>query len=480
MVNLFLWKRIDIVMDRSGDSGRWNSVEGYPRPVVTVVLMAINLALFWLMELGGGSERSSVLELFGAQDRALVWQGDYYRLLSAMFLHIGYVHILSNLLALYLLGSIIEPFYGPRRFILIYLLSGLAGNAVSQLFLDGLSAGASGAILGLSGALLSRVSAIKGHVPEQSRRFFFFVLLFLIGLDVVLGFTMTHVNNAAHVGGLIGGYWLSYAMVQRASARRWKRRWGTVAAGLFGLAFAGTLLAGFFPLWDARYLLAQANVLLRQNKIERAVPYIERALERDPKIRRPYYKILAQYYYLAEQPEKALRYGRRAAAGDPGDANIHEWLERSYERLGQSRAADQERKTVLRLRAQMVALHPGSAVHLNNLSYALAERRLLLDQALDLALEANELTGSRDPIYIDTLAWVLYQMGRYEEAARLMRPVAKAFDEPVYDYHLGAILIARGETEQGRKAIERAIADGLDWWNRRDAERLLHRLKPTA
>jgi len=458
---------------------RDRGTEPYPRPVITLALMTVNLALFWLMELGGGSGSFSVLEAFGAHDRLLVWQGDYYRLFTAMFLHIGYVHLFSNLFALYLLGSMIEPFYGHRRFLVLYLLSGLMGNALSQLSLDGVSAGASGAILGLSGALLSRISSIRGRVPESSRRFLFLVILFLVGLDVVLGFTLRQVNNAAHVGGLLAGWWVSYAMVQRQSRRVWKRRWGTALGATFALVFAATLLAGFFPVWDARYLLVQGVELLRQDNLDEAVRFLERAVERDPRIREPY-KILARYYYQEEKLEKAVRYGRRAAARDPVDAEVHEWLERSYERLGLTREAELERDIGLRLRAQRAAMEPERAVYLNNLAYALAERGMLLEQALTLALKANDLTDYRDPNYIDTLAWVLYQMGSYEAAESLMAPVAEAFDEPVYDYHYGAMLLGAGQTEQGRQRIERAIAAGLDWWTRREAERLLEQLASAA
>ena len=134
----------------------------------------------------------------------------------------------------------------------------------------------------------------------------------------------------------------------------------------------------------------------------------------------------------------------------------------------------------LRLRAQRLASEQGSAVYLNNLAYALTERGLLLERALEMALEANELTDYRDPNYVDTLAWALYQLGSYEAAEALMAPLAEAFDEPIFDYHFGAILLGVGRTTDGQEAIERAIAGGLDWWNRQAAERLLEHLSPTA
>jgi len=451
-----------------------------PRPVMTLLLVLINVLLFLLMEqYRGGSENLWVLDRFGALERNRVWEGEYYRLLTAMFLHIGFVHILSNLFALYLLGRVVEPFYGRLRFLLIYLLSGLSGNVVSMLFLDGVSAGASGAILGLAGALLSRISYVKGRVPEPDRRFFFFMILFLISLDMVLGFTMAHVNNGAHVGGLLAGWWISYAMVKFHDPKPHRRWRGWLWAGSYAVVLLIAMPLSFHPVWNADYLFARGRAFHEQKEWAKAAALLEKAVERDPGLRQPY-AFLARYHFERENLEKALRYGRRAAADAPGDPSMHELLERSYRRLENEPAAEAEWEFALNAHTMLLMQNSGSAVILNNFAYSLAERGVHLNRALQMARLANEKTEYNNPLYLDTLAWVLYRQGRYAEAELWIRSVADDADEPIYDFHLGAILLGGGKAFEGQRLIERAIDQGLDWWNRQEAERLLHDSAKTA
>lgn len=446
-----------------------------PRPWITMLILIINLGVFIFLEWMGGSQNSFVLERLGALERTRVWQGEYYRLLTAMFMHIGYMHLISNLFALYMLGNLIEPFYGQSRFLLIYLLSGLFGNAVSLLFLDGISAGASGAILGMAGALLSRISSIKGRVPERRRRTIFLIILVLISFDVVLGFTLEHINNGAHVGGVIAGWWLSYALVQMKSADRGQRWSGRLLTTCFALVFILTCLGGIFQVWNARYWLARGNILLRRGAVDAGISHLERAVERDPSIREAY-RLLAHYHYERKNLEKVLLYGRRAAADRPEDPMIHEWLERAYRHLGHPEEARAEMNLYLGLMANRLVQSRNQPREMNNLAYSLAERELLLDQALDLAMRANQATNFSNPAFLDTLAWVFYRRGDYEKAEQIMRPVAASADLPIYQYHLGAILTAAGKTQEGRNLIQQSIEGGLFWWDRLEAEEILAEL----
>jgi len=447
----------------------------FPRPVLTLAILIVNLALFLWMEFSGGSENTRVLQQFGALDRDLTWAGEYYRLLSAVFLHIGYVHLFSNMFALYLLGSVIESFYGRLRFLAIYLLAGVAGNVVSLFFISGVSAGASGAILGLAAAMLSRISAVKGRVPEASRRFFFFMVLFLIGLDILLGASMEHVNNGAHLGGFVAGWWFSFAIVLRHAAASWKRRLGRVLTATFVLAWGILTPLSLYQPWSSNYWIARGEALYRNEDVPGAVKAFERAAQMNPRrgLPGPWYTLLARHYYDGEDFEKALLYGRRAAARNPSVPYLHEWLERSYGRLGMEREADFERDLYLELLTLRVAQSPRNPGFLNDLAYSLAERNLRLDDALKLAAAANELTGYSNSFYLDTLAWTLYRQGKFDQAEQAMQQALKAKDDPVYRYHLGAIWIGQGKAEEGRAAIMKAIEEGMHWWDRRQAEEIL-------
>lgn len=195
------------------------------KPRWTYVLIACNVLVFVVMTafgllvgLGlGGSQNTAVLRLFGAQDNILVGQGDYYRLFTSMFIHIGLVHLAFNTWALYVIGQGLERLYGAARFLAIYLLSGLGGSLVSFVLAPAnVSAGASGAIFGLIGAEVAffyRHRKTFGQASQQLRS-----LLMVAGLNLVLGFTFPGINNYAHIGGLLFGALLGWFLAPQYQA----------------------------------------------------------------------------------------------------------------------------------------------------------------------------------------------------------------------------------------------------------------------
>lgn len=467
-------------MEQPSETTYWKPIHRHPPPVVTYLLLAVNLGVYSLLELSGGSERSTVLLEFGALDPALVHLGEYYRLFFALFLHIGYQHLLLNLFALLMLGRLVETSYGHFRFILIYLLAGLAGNLTSQIFMGGLTAGASGAILGLAGALLAQIASLKGRspMPERRRKALFVFVFLLIALDVIIGLRSEHVNNGAHIGGLIAGFWIGGAFALSAAPLKTRRVKGHVLMLGFTVAFMVLGATALLFVWRIDTLIQTGDVLIARGNMDRAAEFYERALQREPDLavnRMGWhrYAILAGHHYDRENFEKVLFYGRRAAALNPAKPSLREWLERSYRQLGYEREADFEMKAYLGLLAQQVKENPADPLALNNLAYSLAERDLLLDRALAWSIKSNELTDYASPIYVDTLAWVFYKQGNYEEAEKYMTEVVESSDEAVFLFHLGAIKVALGEEAQGRGLIQEALEQGLDWWEREQAEEIL-------
>ena len=125
------------------------------KPYITYALILINVLVFLAMYIfGNGSENVATLVNFGALHKILVLNGEPYRLITCMFLHIGIVHLLFNMYVLYVIGPQIESFYGKIKYLIIYLVSGIIGGLFSCLLSNGVSAGASGAIFGLLGSLL--------------------------------------------------------------------------------------------------------------------------------------------------------------------------------------------------------------------------------------------------------------------------------------------------------------------------------------
>lgn len=191
------------ISEKSGeDAKKAEDIFQKRKPIMTYILIGINLILFVLMYiLGNGSDDALTLLKFGASYPDLIRAGDYYRLLTSVFLHIGFLHFLFNNYALYVIGSQLESFFGKTKYLIIYLGSAIFGNLMSLLFTNSISAGASGAIFGLLGALLYfgyHYRVYLGTVVKSQ-------IIPLIIINLGIGFAMSGVNNAAHIGGLIGG-----------------------------------------------------------------------------------------------------------------------------------------------------------------------------------------------------------------------------------------------------------------------------------
>mgnify|MGYP002630979733 CR=1 FL=1 len=151
--------------------------------------------------------------LFGAKINELVWEGQSWRLVSSQFLHGGFLHLAFNGYALYLIGPLLERLYGGRRFLVIYVFSGLAGSVASVFFTDGPSVGASGAIFGMLGALVVFGLKFRTSLPPRVARAFGAGLLPWVAINLVIGLIPgLPIDNAAHIGGLIAGTALSVTM----------------------------------------------------------------------------------------------------------------------------------------------------------------------------------------------------------------------------------------------------------------------------
>ena len=157
--------------------------------------------------LGKGSHDEGTLLFFGANNGYLVKSGEIHRLLTCVFLHIGIMHLLCNMYSLYIIGKEVENLYGKIKYIAIYLLSGLTGSILSIAFSnDGvISAGASGAIFGLLGALLYFGYYYRTYLGATIKSSVVPVII----VNLIFGFLNPMIDNAGHIGGLIGGILVS-------------------------------------------------------------------------------------------------------------------------------------------------------------------------------------------------------------------------------------------------------------------------------
>ncbi|CAN6285954.1 unnamed protein product [Urochloa humidicola] len=162
---------------------------------------------------------------------ALVWQKvvhehQGWRLLSSMWLHAGVVHLVANMLSLLFIGMRLEQQFGYVRIGIVYLLSGLGGSVLSSLFIrNHISVGASGALFGLLGAMLSEL--LTNWTIYTNKVAAVLTLLFVVAVNLVLGI-LPHVNNFAHIGGFLTGFLLGFVVLMRPHFG-WMERYGMPA-----------------------------------------------------------------------------------------------------------------------------------------------------------------------------------------------------------------------------------------------------------
>lgn len=183
-------------------------------PVVSILFVAVNMLVFFILSLYGDTEDAAFMAAHGAMYPSFVLEdGEWYRMFTSMFLHFGIVHLMNNMVMLFFAGRYLEEAVGRFRYLVIYLLAGLGGNLISLFVMQhtndvAVSAGASGAIFGVIGGLLCVAIINRGRFENLTTR----GLVLMIALSLYYGFTSTGVDNWCHVGGLICGFVLTAAL----------------------------------------------------------------------------------------------------------------------------------------------------------------------------------------------------------------------------------------------------------------------------
>ncbi|HLR62403.1 MAG TPA: rhomboid family intramembrane serine protease [Lentibacillus sp.] len=337
-------------------------VFSYGKPFLTYFLLAVNIFIFLLLELNGKSTSTETLIKFGAKyNPAIIENGEWWRIVTSMFLHIGIFHILMNMLAVYYLGTVVERIYGSFRFLIIYFLAGIGGGLASFAFTTNVSAGASGALFGLFGALLF-FGCIHKRIFFQTMGM---NLLFIIGINIVFGLIVPQVDNGAHMGGLITGFVASAILFLP------KKKNGLIqlsAVILYMLIVPALVVCGVDHNKNSpSYLLMKAEQLISEeqyeevvdvatkglqtsnqiedeleshllfqrsyayielNSIDQAITDLEKSVELNDKFSRAHYN-LAVLYGNNGVKDKAVKHINKAYELEPGNEDI----EKLYEQL---------------------------------------------------------------------------------------------------------------------------------------------------
>lgn len=207
----------------------------FGKPQIVYGLMLLTFLVMWLAESTGSTLDPNTLIAFGAKVNSLIDTGEWWRLITPMFLHIGWFHFAVNMFALWSLGPLVERMYGSARFLIIYIVGGIIATTASYAFSEAISAGASGALFGLVGALLYFGLRDRSLFMKTLGPPLFIMLGLNVGLAFVLGASLDHF---AHAGGLVGGFVISGVVGLPDETKRTQRIVFTVlAVCLFGILY---------------------------------------------------------------------------------------------------------------------------------------------------------------------------------------------------------------------------------------------------
>lgn len=230
-INHYKYRLSDILYKKNK---KMKDLFSFGKPFFTYVLLVMNLLMFVFLEINGGSTNVETLITLGAKYNPSMIAGEWWRLMSSMFLHIGFLHLAMNMLALYYLGTAVERIYGSSRFLVIYFLAGIAGSLTSFTFSMNVSAGASGAIFGLFGALLFFGIIHKKVFFQTIGR----NIITIVAINIMIGFVVPQIDIGAHLGGLIAGF-IASAIVYLPQGKK-------ISIQLLSLILYILLLAGLF------------------------------------------------------------------------------------------------------------------------------------------------------------------------------------------------------------------------------------------
>ena len=370
------------------------------RPVVTFVIIAMNIAVFLAMTAGGVSPvepTTQDLVSWGASYGPYELSTEWWRVFTAMFVHIGFLHILLNMYCLYSLGPLAERVFGPGKFLLLYVLSGLGGNVASVALHPAIvAAGASGAIFGVAGALLPVLHFRDiPAIVSQGGRGRLGIGGFIV-YNLIYGFANTGIDNAAHIGGLATGFIVGYSapvagspasrlVVVRARGvlialalfltaafllvRKWRADYGELESGRRAL-IAGETDAGIAHLQrvlrtdpgneDAHLLLGGAY--LEQGKNADAITEFEQVLRQDS-TNTVALENLGVAYLRTDRPNDALAPLEHAQTREPNKANFN------YN-LGLANLALDKYQTAISYLSQSLRIRPNYPMALVQRGYA--------------------------------------------------------------------------------------------------------------
>ena len=420
-------------------------------PLMVVTILSLNVLIFLLQTFTGSSTNTLALIRFGAQHGASIEEGEYWRFVTTAFLHIGFLHLLFNSLGLWILGKMLEHLIGAPQFGFVYLVSGVSGSLFSFFaneFISPrtLSAGASGAIFGVAGAMLVAGLRYKDEIPENLASAFGTGALPFIVFNLYYGFTRPGIDNFAHLGGGIAGAicgWVVYPKTERPrEARLAAAGFVTLVLICFGLQFravrqdekrlnaaetlynSGQIAAAeslLSPLVkrsgeDPRVLTLSGAVKVRRGKAAEGLAQLRNAARIAP-LYAPPRRAMADLLLMRGNAAAAAAEYKSAIQIDPTNAYGHLGLGEALLASNQREEAAIELREAIRLKPELAPAH-----------YALAVALVLQEQPEEaekeyraaIKLDPNSIPARRG------LVKLLFSQGKGEKAVEELQAIIKA------------------------------------------------------
>jgi len=414
---------------------------------LTQVLFGANVMVFIAMVLASGPSLDfpgQVMVHFGANFGPLTLSGQWWRLLTYMFLHGGLFHIAINMWCLWDLGAVCESLYGRWTFAAIYLITGVAGGVASVGWNPGvLSVGASGAIFGLAGTLIASFYLGEFSLPRIAIGGTLRSLLFFVAFSVLFGAFSPGIDNACHAGGLVSGLILG-ALIARVAPQQ-ENALRRVSILFFMVLILGTAALGI-QRWRGSGMRF-GSAMDGRRKVDRMIGELQKQIQKSPQDASAHYSLAHAYFSKGQFPEGETEL-KRVLDLQPQNAKARMELGAAYLDQEQPTAAQEEFTKLVAQEPDNAAAHAGLGVALakqNNHEAAIGEYKSAL-------LLKPRSTG------------IYYQMGvsqaqlkQYDDAiASYSKEREESGDDAELENALADAYQAKGMTQQAQEARNKA------------------------
>ena len=417
---------------------------------VTGVLIGANVLVFLAMVLRGVSATDPTVDQilrWGANFGPYTLDHQWWRLLTCMFLHIGIVHLLLNMWALLNVGPLAEAVYGRLNFLIIYFICGLSGSLASLLWNPAItSAGASGAIFGIIGALIATLYFDKVRIPRHVSRPILTSLVASAIAVLAYGYFKTGIDNGAHIGGLVSGLILGTVIGLHLERTDQARRFQQI---VFAISAVVLLATAFLLQRVAHYVvpLEKAESALASNKPDAALPYADQAVREKPGSAEVHF-IRANVLARMNQPQQSEEEFKRVLQIQPKQARAWNALGRLY--VHQNRWPDAAQAFT-----KATDLAPSDASSWYDLGLTL-QRLNRPDEAIPALKRAAQLRPAA-PDYWFTLGLTAMSSKNYDEAISAFQQAAKLVpNEPEPVLWLANAYAAKGMHSESEAAYAQA------------------------